>query len=436
MTVPSSRLIRFSVLWFLIGVAASLWAVLRPVWWGAGGILAAAAVVDRILTRSQARITVVRATPGRMALGVDGEVGYALKNPGKFPAAVTVIDALPDAVESPDFPWTGRLPARGFTNLDIRVRASERGAAGFGLTHVEHTSPLGLWTRRYRAGEPSQTRVYPNYEPVVRFALLSMLDSQAQMGIRQLHRPGLSREFRQLREYQDGDPLSRIDWKATSRRLHLVSREYEEQRNQTLILAVDCGRRLRATDGELTQFDHCLNSLLLLSFIALRQGDNVGLMSFGCDPPRWLPPVKGPHAMTTILNHLYDYQPGNGPGDFSEAAETILTRWRRRALVVIGTNLRSEDEAQMLAPLLSLRKKHLVVLASLREREVTTQLHEPVTSLREAVRFGAAHRYFDERAQVLERLRSANILTVDAPAADLPIALGNLYVSIKKRGLL
>lgn len=401
-----------------------------------GGALLLMAIADRLLIFRQPKVTVGRTTPSRMALGIEEEVVYSLRNSGTSAARVTVVDDLPEFMETTDFPWTGRLPAKGYVELGMRLRAMGRGEAAFGLAHVEHTSPLGLWTRRYTAGGPSLTRVYPNYEPVVRFALLAMLDSQGRMGIRQLHRPGLSREFRQLREYQDGDPLSRIDWKATSRRLHLVSREYEEQRNQTIILAVDCGRRLRAMDGTLTQFDHCLNSLLLLSFIALRQGDHVGVMSFGCDPPRWLAPVKGPHAMPAILNHLYDYQPGNAPGDFSEAAETLMTRWPRRAMVVLSTNLRSEDESQIMAPLLSLRKKHLVVLASLREREVTEQLRQPVTTLQEAVRHGAAQRYAEERTEVLERLRRAGILTVDASAADLPVALGNLYISIKKRGLL
>lgn len=437
MPVPSPQLLRWLLAWLIIGIAASVWpSWWKDVWWISGAVLVLGIARDLVVVLRQPRIIAERVTPPRMALGVEEEIAYTFRNSGKKNAVITVIDTLPAGMECQDFPWHGTVPAGGFVTLSMRVRPSERGEATFGLVHLEHTRRLLFLMRRYRSGAPSLTRVYPNYEPVVRFALLSMLNSQAGMGIRQLHRPGISREFRQLRDYQDGDALSRIDWKATSRRLHLVSREYEEQRNQTIILAVDCGRRLRAMDGGLTQFDHCLNSLLLLAFIALRQGDHVGVMSFGSDPPRWLAPVKGPHAMPAILNHLYDYQPGNAPGDFSEAAETLLTRWPRRAMVVIGTNLRSEDETQMLAPLMTLRKKHLVVLASLREREVTAQLHDPVTNLREAVRFGAAHRYFEERAQVLERLRRANILTVDAPADSLPIALGNLYVSIKKRGLL
>ena len=436
MFLPARNLLPALTGWVLLGVAASLWPVLVHGWTVMGMALAGVALVDAVVLARSARITASRDLPGRMALAVPHEVPLTLYFPGPTPTRVRIWDTLPTGLESSDFPWSGKVPGKGYTTIAARMQPVERGPAQFGRVHVEQFSRLGLWSRRYLCGQPSATRVYPNYEPVIRFALLSMVNHQAQMGIRQLNRPGQSREFRQLRDYQDGDVLAQIDWKATSRRLSLVSREYEEQRNQTLILMVDCGRRLRAMDGDLTQFDHSLNALLLLSFIALRQGDHVGVMSFGTDTPRWLPPVKGPHAMPAILNHLYDYQPGSAPGDFSEAAESLLARWPRRALVVIATNLRSEDESHFTAPLALMRKKHLVVVASLREKEVAALEHVPVTDLASAVRFAAVQQYLDERRQLLEKLHRGGILTVDAPAADLPVALGNLYVGIKKRGVL
>ena len=436
MPLPARPLLLALTGWLVLGVLASLIPVLVPWWFGPGILLAVMALADALDLRSAKRISITRDVPGRMALGVPLEVPLTLHQSGKRPLKVRLWDTLPTALETSDFPWSGTVPAGGYVTIAVRVHPVERGAAVFGQVHVEQLSRWGFWSRRYPAGSPSATRIYPNYEPVVRFALLSMMNSQAHMGIRQLNRPGQSREFRQLRDYQDGDSLTRIDWKTTSRRLTLTSREYEEQRNQTLILMVDCGRRLRAMDGALTQFDHSLNALLLLSFIALRKGDHVGVMSFGSDTPRWLPPVKGPHAMPAILNHLYDYQPGTAPGDFSEAAETLLARWSRRSLVVIATNLRSEDESHFTAPLALMRKKHLVVVASLREKEVAASEHAPVTDLPSALRFSAIQQYLDERRQLLEKLHRGGILTVDVPAADLPIALGNLYVGIKKRGTL
>lgn len=436
MPIPARTLLLTLTGWLLLGFGASFWPGLVPVWRTAGIVIGLLALVDFFLLRATSRLTVTREVPGRMALGISQDIPLTLHHTGRRPARVRVWDTLPDSLQSSDFPWSGTVLPGGFATIDFRLLPTGRGPAVFGMVHVAHASPLGFWVRRYQAGSPSATKVYPNYEPVIRFALLSMVNSQAQMGIRELNRPGQSREFRQLRDYQDGDSLAAIDWKTTSRRLALTSREYEEQRNQTIILMVDCGRRLRAMDGTLSQFDHSLNALLLLSHIALRQGDHVGVMSFGSETPRWLPPLKGPHAMPAILNHLYDYQPSAAPGDFSEAAELLAARWSRRALVVIATNLRSEDETNFTAPLALIRKKHLVVVASLQEHQVAAQEHIPVTDLPSALRFSSAQHYLDDRRRLLEKLHRLGILTADTPAEHLPIALGNLYLRIKKQGTL
>jgi uncharacterized protein (DUF58 family) len=199
-----------------------------------------------------------------------------------------------------------------------------------------------------RAGEAKIVPVFPDYEPVLQYALLALANQEQQMGIQHRQRKGVSREFHQLRDYQEGDLLNQVDWKATSRRLALVSREFREQRDQNVVFLMDAGRRMRAMDGELPQFDHCLNAVLLLCYIALRQGDNVGVSAFG-GVEKWLPPVKGPRAMTTLLHHLYDYETTPHPSDFAEAAGIILSRQRKRSLVILLTNLRGEDSEDVLA---------------------------------------------------------------------------------------
>jgi uncharacterized protein (DUF58 family) len=433
--IPTTRLLACGVVWLLLGVTSSLWDPARSWWAWAGLGWAVIAGVDLMWMFFSRKIQIERRLPSRMALGVEQELEVTVRNPDVQSTRVRVLDGLPASLRSEDFPWSGRIPARGFIKVAARVKAVERGTAEIEPAFIEHHSPIGLWCRRYRAGKAQSTKVYPNYEPIVRFALLAMQHREAQMGLQKRNRTGMSREFHQLRDYQDGDSMNRIDWKATSRRLQLTAREYEEQRNQTIILMADCGRRLRSMDGDLTQFDHCLNAMLLLSFIALRQGDRVGIMGFG-GTDRWLPPQNGGAAMPVILNHLYDYTTGHTPGDFSEAAEQLLRRQQRRALVVFCTNLRSEDQTHLLRPLQLIRRKHLVIVASLREREVLTRLHTPVESLADARSYGAAMQYSEERSLLLHNLRQAGILTIDAPAEALPIALGNLYLDIKREATL
>ena len=315
------------------------------------------------------------------------------------------------------------------------VKLLERGEVTFAPVQVLSKSEWLFWKRLSSHGEPEKVKVYPNYEPVVRYALLAMQHRESPMGIVRRPRAGTSREFQQLRDYRDGDSFAQIDWKATSRRQSLISRAYEEQRNQSVVFLVDTGRRMRAMDGKLPQFDHCLNAILLVSHVALRQGDQLGVQSFG-GTNRWLPPVKGLHAMPVLLNHLYDFQTTPEPSDFSEAVQLLMAHQRRRALVIVLTNLRGEDGKELIPALQVLASKHLVLLASLRERSVDEAREATVLTFSDALRFTAADRYVAERREVLAELSARGILTLDTTAQQLAVSLANRYLDIKAAGRL
>ena len=215
----------------------------------------------------------------------------------------------------------------------------------------------------------------------------------------------------------------------------LISRDFQEQRNQSVVFLLDTGRRMRALDGGVPQFDHVLNAILLVSHVALRQGDQVAVKSFG-GSDRWLPPVKGSHAMPVLLNHLYDYQTTPAPSDFSGAVEQLMARQRRRSLVILLTNLRGEDGKELVPALQVLKSRHLVLLASMRERAVEDAMTDPVGSFSSALKFLAADRYVQERREILATLGALGVLTLDSTAQDFATALANAYYDIKAAGRL
>lgn len=159
-------------------------------------------------------------------------------------------------------------------------------------------------------------------------------------------RRGDGQTFLQLREYRIGDSLRQIDWKATARMRKPIARDYQDERNQTVLFLLDCSRRMRAQDDDLSHFDHALNAMILLAYVALRQGDAVGVQSFGGEQ-RQLAPRSGPGRLTALINAVYDLQPTIDPPDYAEAAQLILKRQRKRALIVLLTNLRDEDQAEL-----------------------------------------------------------------------------------------
>lgn len=372
-----------------------------------------------------------REIPKRFASGVSADIKLKLSNPAAFDMKISFHDGLPEEAICEVLPWQGILPSRGYVELTYPLEFNERGDSYVEASYMQYQTRLSFWSRTIRTGAGEETKVYPNYEPIVRYALLTMESSPEQMGIVMKNRIGMSKEFHQLRDYQLGDMLSQIDWKATSKHRSLISRDYQEQKDQNVILAIDCGRRMRAYDGDVPQFDHCLNAMLLLSYVALRQGDHVGILSFG-GQENWLPPVKGVQSMTTLINHMYDYKTSNTPSDFSEAAERLLTRQRRRALVIVLTNVRGEDGEELIEPLRKMRQKHVVMVANLRERDVVESYGKEVNNLDDALTLASSQIYFNERAAMMRQLESHGICTVDETAQRLPVALANRYLAARE----
>jgi uncharacterized protein (DUF58 family) len=315
------------------------------------------------------------------------------------------------------------------------VRPEERGEHRFGRIQLRVRSFLGLWERNHLAGEPALVRVYPNFAAVSKYALFAMEQRLSRIGVLKQRRRGEGSEFHQLREYRRGDPLRQVDWRATARLRKLISREYQDERDQTVVFLLDCGRRMRTRDAELSHFDQALNAVLLLAYVALRKGDSVGVGTFGGDE-RWQAPAKGHETLTRILNMLYDLQPGTLIPDYSRAAIDLLARQRKRALVVIVTNLREEDTDDLQGAIALLKHRHLVLVASLREEAVDQTLDAEVLDFDDALRVAAAHDYLGERDKTLQAMRATGVASVDVLPKALSMELVNAYLAIKARGAL
>ena len=141
-------------------------------------------------------------------------------------------------------------------------------------------------------------------------------------------------------------------------------------------------------------------------------------------------------GLRTLLENLYDHHPTLHPSDYEQAARQLLLHQRRRALVVLLTNLRGEDHADVLNAVRTLQRRHLVVLVSLREREVHQLLAPEGDGLSAALDCIAAHDYVHERARVLQDVASHGVRTLDVTAQDLPVALANAYLDAKFSGAL
>lgn len=400
-------------------------------------------LLDFLLSRRLPPVEITRDLPGNLAVDKWTPVTLLIRHHFTHAKQVRVFDGVPSSSDYQHLPLTLELKPNQISKSEYLLRPLERGSLLINKSHIEFNSPLGLWNIRYWTGATSESKVYPDFVAIANYAILATENHTSQMGIRKKQRRGEGLDFHQLREYRQGDSLRQLDWKATSRRQKLIARDYQDERDQQIVLMIDSGRRMRAKDDELSHFDHALNAMLLVSYIALRQGDSVSLMSFGNEPAntnnnkhRWIPPQKGTDRVSVLLNGIYDLQASQSTADYITAAEKLSVLQPKRSLIILVTNSRDEDNSELLLAAKLLKKRHLVMIANIRE-QVLDDLNElPVSTFDDALNYAGVRRFLHERSESHKKLTAAGVYAVDCTADQLAVRVANAYLEIKSAGIL
>ncbi|MNF37679.1 hypothetical protein D3C84_186070 [compost metagenome] len=434
---------RLLILWVAILMAASLLlgtakALGLPVPTNSGAIawglllaLAALGLIDALLLWRLPSPRLQRQLPGSLALGRASEIRVDVQHDYRKPLNLTFFDHVPDGLRHEHLPQSIELEPGRDSQLGYRLKAQRRGQFTFERAEIGLPSPLRLWTARRYLALADSTRVYPDFARLYNAQLLAVDNWLMQLGVRQQPRRGQGLEFHQLREFREGDSLRQIDWKATARHRMPIAREYQEERDQQILVLLDCGRRMRSQDDELTHFDHALNACLLLSYIALRQGDAVGLATLACDQPRYLAPRKGQAQLKALLNAVYDLDSCQRAADFSAAASQVLIKQKRRALVILVTNLRDDDD-ELLEAARRIGNRHRLLIVSLREAILDSVRLAPVQTAQEALAYCGAIDYLNARDALHDRLEAQGIAVLDSRAGELEGGLVSRYLAWKK----
>ena len=380
-----------------LGLAASIFPEVQLQWAILAGALALLAALDLATALRLPAPAAARRVAASLAVGVPSDVQLRIVNASGLRLRCEVHDHHPASFECEGLPRTLALEPRAVGRG--RLPGAPGGARRGALREDGVARSFTAWACGRSSGfpeKPTAVRVYPNFRALAKYTLLATDNRLSQIGVLQVRRRGEGMEFHQLREYRQGDSQRAIDWKATSRTARLIAREYEDEKDQRVLLVIDCGRRMAAKDDALSHFDHTLNAALLLAHVAARQGDAVGMMTMG-GVSRFSEPRKSVAAVNAILNRAYDIEPTLAVPDYEQAAREIMMRVRRRALVILLTNLRDEDDDGLMPALDLLKTRHLVVLASLREAILGRALSARVDSFDRAVTHAAAADYLAQR---------------------------------------
>jgi uncharacterized protein (DUF58 family) len=405
----------------------------------ADAVLVAVAGVDALLGR-KALVTVERRAPEVFSIGRSNPVWLEVRSLARRPLSVEVTDELFADADAEALPGRLQLPARGRAELRYQVRPRRRGAYALGAHHVRYPTPMGLWQRQLHLPAQHSVKVYPDVKQVRTYELLARQDREFAM-VRATRLRGGESEFERLRDYCKDDEFRSIDWKATARRQKLIAREYQLERNQNIVFLLDCGRMMTAETGGLSYLDHALNATLMMSHVAARAGDHVGLIAFDQTMRSVLAPAGGPRASQRIVQASYDLHPGLVEPDYALAAAHIGQRLKKRSLVVFFTQVVDDVAAGQIVRLMrGLSPRHLALAVLFRDTEVS-ELAEPQTAMPDDSELalylrGAAAELISWRDRLIRDLRGGGALVLDVAPQRLTPALLNRYLEIKARQLL
>jgi uncharacterized protein (DUF58 family) len=419
-------------------MATATWA---PMLEWAAGLYALAClglfVLDWRAAESISRFDVWREHDTRLSLAAENPVRLFVRNQGRRPASLWLRDEPPDAFQVETYILAGQAgPGQTWRGV-YRVRPPRRGDYEFGDLNLRWLGPLGLVVRQARVEAAGPVKVYPNLLDVRRYDLLLRRSRLQELGLRQARMFGEGTEFERLRDYLPDDEYRRINWKATARRHRPVTTEYQTERSQNVVVVLDIGRLMQSPVAQIAKLDYVINAALLLAYVATGKGDRVGMMTFADDVGHFLSPRQGRGQFYRMLELLYRIEAQPVEPDYRRALSYLAAKQRKRALIVIFTELSGGTAMQTLVSHVSiLARRCLPMVVTISDPDVFAAARgHPQDSLAVYQR-AAAVQLLDERRLALDSLRRQGVLTLDVPANQLSLAVINRYLQLKGKMLL
>ena len=401
-------------------------------------VLLGAAVFDAWNSRLPARVRIERHFGGRFAVGAETEVRIEIANHTAREISLIVKDEYP-----PQMKVSGAREAR----VDVEAQTSaalvyeltppKRGRFEFGSIAVRFLSRWRLVWGQMRVDASIAVKVYPNMRRAREVELRALGTRSFVAARRKSQWRGEGREFESLREYVRGDEMRHISWTATARRGRLVTRQYQLERDQTILIMLDAGRLMTARIESETKLDSAVHAALALMSAAARAGDNAGLLVFGRRVKAFLPPKRGAEHLDAALEALYAIEPEMIEPSYSRAFEFAAANSRRRSLVVVLTDLVDEEGSrELLTSLKLLRPRHLPLVVTIADRDLKAVVREMPENERELFTQSVAEEIMYQREAALRLVESQGGLALDVTAAALAPKLLETYLRVKERGLL
>ncbi len=437
---PTRRLAAATALgsiWFF----AAAWTGPVLLWIGAFYllILLVLAVLDSRYVADSRECSVSRSIDTVLSLGEPNAIWVEAVHRGKQFIRVVVRDEPPIDYRCESSIVRFELQPEETAKANYKVKPLERGDYQFGDVNVRFTTRLGLVMRQVVVPSQVMVKVYPDVFQTKKHLILARENRANMMGLRRSRMLGQGQEFERLRDYVPDDPLRHVDWKATARRGSLITREYNVEQSQNIMIVLDMGRtmasRTEESDGQLgmSKADYAINAAILLAHVAAESDDRVGLFCFAKSPIAFLAPGKGAAQAAALMETLYPLQPRIEESDYYESLALLSHRQRKRSLIFLLTDLvDTESSRSLISSVAMLVRKHLVVCVAIADYELPSIVAAQPERVSDLYTQTAAASVMRDRKSALSQLSRLGVVTLDATPADLSVATVNKYLQLKR----
>jgi uncharacterized protein (DUF58 family) len=408
-------------------------------------VIAGITLSDLLFSHRPRQIEVERIHDQRLSLGAANLITIIVANAGERPLRFTIRDEYPHEIAADNNYLSGVAEPYNVAEMRYHLYPLRRGDYNFGDIVMRYRGVLGMIERQVRYPAAGTIRVYPNVLEMRKYDLLARKGLLTEIGLRPARVYGQGGEFERLRDYTTDDEYRRIDWKATARRGKPIAADFETERSQHVLCAIDTGRLLAAPVGDpalgigagLSRLDYVINTALLLSYVAALKGDQIGMLTFADQIGTYLAPHRGKAQFQTMLETLYNLQTQQVEADYAGALGYLSHKQRRRSLVILFTDLvTAEASRPLVAHLSRLARRHLPICVMISDPNVASTAYYPADDSRALYRRAVAEKLLDERQVILDTLQRSGVITIDVPADRLTVAVINTYLRLKAQARL
>ena len=406
-------------------------------------------IIDYVTNPLFEKVEVHREMNSKFSLGVENVVKLRIINRSRHQLRIRLKDDFPDELLHEKVTYDCRVLPMDHTDVFYHLTPLRRGIYQFEDIHVRCLGVLGFVIRQRRITAGTEIKVYPNLQAVRQYELLVKRGMLHRMGLKNSRQFGEGTEMERLREYSPDDDFRRIDWNATARHRKPIVREFETERSQDVVIMLDTGRLMASPilletsegpDAEsrsqkaMLKLDYAINTTLMAAHVSTLRGDKVGLIAFADTVHQYLAPKPGKKQFLTMLETIYALPVYPVEPDFESAFTYLASKQRKRALIILFTDILDKDSAEGIAAYVAqFSKHHLVVCVTLTDSGIVELAAQKPSNSKSVYQKAIAERLLQEKHATLEILRRQGVITIDVPAHQLTMAVVNKYLELKAK---